>query len=230
MSISNEYNPLGTISPLPSGYVPREYIENIDYAFTFIPPIKHSYLIGVHCVCKANPCDGNDGGVYGYYFFNPGAQRISCFFDSKRSNNNVSYIEVVNDSLKSGYFGFNNLPFTCDDLVLINHNFFYDRNVYIKIAETEVANVSAGTGMQEIPCNIPFGIFNRKSGNPNTNESNAFHGKIYELKITYDKTLIHDLRPCLRLEDNAAGFYDIITKNFYGNVGRGYFYTDKERP
>ena len=51
----------------------------------------------------------------------------------------------------------------------------------------------------------------------------SFSGKIYGCKIMKSYNLVADLVPCIRLSDNSAGFYDLISQKFYGNSGTGWF-------
>lgn len=53
--------------------------------------------------------------------------------------------------------------------------------------------------------------------------SDHFIGKIYGCKIMKSYNLVADLVPCIRLSDNSAGFYDLISQKFYGNSGTGWF-------
>lgn len=53
----------------------------------------------------------------------------------------------------------------------------------------------------------------------------SFSGKIYGCKIMKSYNLVADLVPCIRLSDNSAGFYDLISQKFYGNSGTGWFLT-----
>ena len=57
------------------------------------------------------------------------------------------------------------------------------------------------------------------------NENDWLRGNVYYAKII-DKSTGHNVRefiPCYRKSDDAVGFYDTVTKNFYTNNGTGEF-------
>ena len=52
--------------------------------------------------------------------------------------------------------------------------------------------------------------------------------RIYECKIWNDSTLIRNFVPAKRIEDNAIGMYDKVSKTFYQNSGSGTFGVGEE--
>lgn len=43
-------------------------------------------------------------------------------------------------------------------------------------------------------------------------------GKLYNMQVTYNNTLVRDLVPCYRKNDNVAGLYDLVNNVFYSSA------------
>ena len=43
-------------------------------------------------------------------------------------------------------------------------------------------------------------------------------GKLYNMQVTYNNTLVRDLVPCYRKSDNVAGLYDLVNDVFYSSA------------
>ena len=53
----------------------------------------------------------------------------------------------------------------------------------------------------------------------------GFQGKMYYCKIYDNDVLVRDFIPAVRDSDGKAGLYDLVTNQFYTNVGTGADFT-----
>ena len=99
-----------------------------------------------------------------------------------------------------------------------NKGIIYDLefgNRYIKNLDTDEIVVSDATVSFDKKT-YPISIFGNRG---------SFSGKIYGCKIIQSYNLVADFVPCIRISDNSAGLYDLISQKFYGNSGTGEFLT-----
>lgn len=69
------------------------------------------------------------------------------------------------------------------------------------------------TGTTRVYNQYPVSLFGIKKGTT-AQTLNQFYGRIYRAKITENNTLLMDAVPCVRTNDNAVGFYDIVRDTF----------------
>lgn len=64
-------------------------------------------------------------------------------------------------------------------------------------------------------------IFVCTNGQSNVIRSSTWQGKIYSFKIFNNKneTVLREFVPCYRTADKIAGFYDLVSSEFYSNLG-----------
>lgn len=72
--------------------------------------------------------------------------------------------------------------------------------------------------------NVKLGIFKLgEAGNVWHTTTNPISCRLYEYTININGNEVSHCVPCYRKADNMAGFYDLIDKAFYTNVGTGTF-------
>lgn len=57
----------------------------------------------------------------------------------------------------------------------------------------------------------------------NTAVASTLSHKVYYCKIWDNNTLVRELIPCYKIANNEIGFYDTVTKTFFGKQGSGSF-------
>lgn len=62
---------------------------------------------------------------------------------------------------------------------------------------------------------------NKKESTGGMDRIKFYYGKIWERNSSGEHTLVRDFIPCLRLEDNKPGLYDLVNDEFYINKNAG---------
>lgn len=78
--------------------------------------------------------------------------------------------------------------------------------------------------------NIKIGIFRLGQDNNSWWSGNLMSAELYHYKLTKNDTIVRDMYPVYRKNDNKPGLYDIVNNTFYINAGTGEFIVgpDKE--
>ena len=99
-----------------------------------------------------------------------------------------------------------NLPFRFQFLL---------RYGYAEITVNGVTTSKTSTDDGRTDNNMHIAIGSR---NPNVASGTATH-RFYSVKIWRQGALVRDYRPCIRISDNKAGFYDVVNKTFNPSTG-----------
>lgn len=78
-----------------------------------------------------------------------------------------------------------------------------------------LSDTKTGSGRSHTQPTCLFGIKRKDS----STVEYASKGRIYYARVTNGGDLILDLIPCVRISDNAAGFYDVVNENFITATG-----------
>lgn len=200
-------------SRLPVGYTEVEYVQNTSYAYLDIgfKPNQDSRI-----VADMQQVTTNDfPRLWGAGTWN--------------SSNGIN-LNYEGGYLQIAWFGstswttFTSVPTNND-----RHTYDLNKN-YLYVDETLVGSNTYTT--KTASANIGIFCEIRDNGQPPTINNNPqywsgeyFKGKMYSFKVYDNGTLVRDLVPCIRDNDNTVGAYDIVNDVFY-TVPSGYT-TDK---
>lgn len=203
------YNP----SRLPQGYTEVEYVQNTGTSYldiAFKPNTNTRILTEMQAVSSANY-----PRLFGAGMWNAAAG-INLAYQTS-GGQNCLHINWYGRTSWSYYtsFTFDYNKHTYD---LNKNNLYRD--------ETLVGSISYTTSYQS---SDNLGVFTYiANGRPSQSGywgQEHFKGKMYSFKVYDNGTLVRDLVPCIRDNDNTVGAYDIINDVFY-TVPSGYT-TDK---
>lgn len=93
-----------------------------------------------------------------------------------------------------------------------------DKSLTYTLDNIEYKKTAFGKGTQN---NNNIAIFNRSITNPNTTRDIGC--RIYAFRIWISGILVRDLIPCIRKVDNEVCMYDLVSKQFFLNIGTGKF-------
>lgn len=187
---------------LPSGYKQLEYIQSngTQYINTGFQPNQNTR------VTTAAYLTAQDAGAWLFGARNSNAVATFGFLTYE----NAYRSDYNTDQNKS-------IPATYSDPFDIDKN----KNQTQINGETE-ATSTAGT----FQCNYPLILFGNNTGG---NISGFGSGKIYQLSIYDNGTLVRNFIPCQN-PDSEIGLYDTENSQFYGNAGAGAFIAGPEVP
>lgn len=179
-----------------SYYTELEYIESTgaQYILTDIVPTDDTGL-----VMRFSSSDTNLNGMY---------------VGSKSSTNAYFGIGNVDNEI---YFGWNTLT-PSEDRREIDENVIYE-------AELNYEGCNA-SGLNSVPVDAPLGTLESTiapiaifANNDNGTIRSYSKIKLYQMVITEGDEVSHYLVPCKRNIDDELGLYDVVTGNFYTNMG-----------
>lgn len=203
------YNP----SRLPVGYTEVEYVQNTGTSYldiAFKPNTNTRVLTEMQAVSSSDYPRLFGAGAWN------AAAGINLAYQSDGGTNNI-HISWYGRTSWSYY-----TSFTFD---YNKHTYDLNKN-YMYRDETLVGSTSYTTSYQSTD---NLGIFTYiGSGRPSSSSywgREHFKGKMYSFKVYDNGTLVRDLVPCVRDNDNEVGAYDIVNDVFY-TVPTGYT-TDK---
>ncbi len=190
-------------SRLPVGYTEVEYIQNTSrsYLNTSFKPNQDTRIVAdMQCVTSSQ---------YARYI---GAGR-----HDESNTIQFNYESYYNGALHISW-GANDSWTTYSDCVgdYNRHIYDWDKNYFYR-DKGETNQFSASTTYTSFQCTSDLGIFTYiNNGSPSSNYSLEYLlGKMYSFQIYDNGTLVRDLVPCVRDNDNTVGAYDIVNDVFY---------------
>ena len=196
---------------LPAGYKRCEYIEGTGTQFIDLGSIPIGKKTGFRI--RLNITSGTGGNAFGGFVPNTGnfaylgiRKGVAGFFTSNYSNN-----------IPVAYFG--NIPYGTD----IEYAYKYD-NVR-SLFSIQTNGIEIGTSRAFTMPNSSFALFSFKDPNGIIRSAAAEVAKmkLMPFEVFSGENIQAKLLPCIRLEDQSSGMYDIVSDTFFGNVGTGSF-------
>ena len=200
------YNP----SRLPQGYTEVEYIQNsgTSYFNTNFTPNQDTRVVCDMQMVTAS----NYPRLWGAGQWNS-ATGLMIDYDSNKFQvswfGNTSWTDYTSYPTSTSYY---------------RHTYDLNKN-YMYIDETLVGSNTYTTKTASDPIGIFVHIYNGRPSSSSYWGQEHFKGKMYSFQIYDNGTLVRDLVPCIRDNDNEVGAYDIVNDVFY-TVPSGYT-TDK---
>ena len=173
------------------------------------------------------------------YIQTTGTQYINTGFVPNQDSRAIVDVELVNTSNSTIIFGSrsgNNvaensfmlwningaLRFDYDEQVnstgiAVGGRHFVDINKNVATIDNQTFTATYGTFSSVYNFLLGTGV------NGGAADSRMSSGKWYSCKLYDNGTLIRDLVPCYRKDDNVAGMYDLVNAVFYTNAGTGSF-------
>lgn len=193
------YNP----SRLPQGYTEVEYVENQNrsYLNTQFKPNQDTRIVAkMQCVTSTQ---------YGRY--------IGAGAYNSRNAIQFDYESYYNGTLHVSW-GTQNSWTTYSSCVgdYNVHIYDWDKNYFYR-DKGEPNEFSATTSYGTFQCTDNLGIFTTiQNGSPSAQYSTEYlFGRMYSFQIYDNGTLVRDLVPCIKDNDNTVGCYDIVNDVFY---------------
>lgn len=197
-------------SRLPQGYTEVEYIQNsgTSYFNTNFVPNQDTRVV---CDMQ-NVTASNYPRLWGAGQWNS-ATGLMIDYDSNKFQvswfGNTSWTDYTSYPTSTSYY---------------RHTYDLNKN-YMYIDETLVGSNTYTTKTASDPIGIFVHIYNGRPSSSSYWGQEHFKGKMYSFQIYDNGTLVRDLVPCIRDNDNEVGAYDIVNDVFY-TVPSGYT-TDK---
>ena len=182
---------------LPSGYKLLEYIQSSGTQYVdsgFVP--NQDTRVKVECALVPSTED-------------------TRFLLGSRSAANSNEFQIATSS---GYYrtDYNTTHSNLSNTSYGNEKFYIDKNKNVTNLNNEY---SATATYSRFSCPVNLYIFGTN------NNGSFYHGataKVYTCKIYDNDVLVRDFVPCIK-DDGEFGLYDLVGKQFYGNVGTGTF-------
>ena len=182
---------------LPSGYKRLEYIQTngSQYINTGYIPTKNTKIE--------------------MEFYNS-AKSLNAVFGARTSAN-------VNDfNLFASLYNLNEFVFDTSGVrKIISQKALRNQKISAQVDKITINDITTSTGVANLNCEYPLYLFS-------VNTAGSFHTncalcKLYYFKIYENNVLQKDMIPAIRLEDNKAGLYDLISGVFYVDENGGNF-------
>ena len=196
---------------LPAGYKRCEYIEGTGTQFIDLGSIPIGEKSGFRI--RLNITSGTGANAFGGYVPNTGnfaylgmRRGVARFFTSNYSGS----VPVAN---------FGKIPYGTD----IEYAYKYD-NVR-SLFSIQTNGIEIGTSRTSTMPKSSFALFSFKEANGIIRRAAAEVAKMKLMlfEVFSGENIQAKLLPCIRLEDQSAGMYDIVSDTFFGNVGTGLF-------
>lgn len=190
---------------LPDEYQEVEYLEaNKKQYFWADIPIQDGLTVDA-----VQSFNAGDTYLFGGYAANTSDNK-SCF--------NGTYGGGVQGAYPSGYYILGNVT---QDWA-IYHVVTTHKDGIITLYVNDILN-SRNSGGQVSKTGSRCCVFAARRQGPIGTDAiqNAYSGRVYNLKVLKDNTLLADYVPCYRKADNKPGMYDLVTGTFYVNQGTG---------
>ncbi len=193
------YNP----SRLPIGYTEVEYVENQNrsYLNTQFKANQDTRIVAkMQCVTSSQYGRYIGAGTY--------SSKNAMQFDYESNYNGTLHVSWGAQSSWSTYS-------SCVGDYNV-HIYDWDKNYFYR-DKGEPNEFSATTTYGTFQCTDNLGIFTFiQNGNPSAQYSTEYlFGRMYSFQIYDNGTLVRDLVPCIRDNDNTVGAYDIVNDVFY---------------
>lgn len=105
--------------------------------------------------------------------------------------------------------------------VVIDQTPLYKQKISAQTDKITINGITKLTNVASLDCEYPLYLFSINTAG--SFDERCALGKLYSFKIYENNILQRDMTPCVRLEDNVAGLYDLVNGGFYTNEGMGEF-------
>ena len=182
---------------LPSGYKRLEYIQTngSQYINTGYIPTKNTKI------------------EMEFYNF---AKSLNAVFGARTSAN-------VNDfDLFASLYNLNEFVFDTSGVrKIISQKALRNQKISAQVDKITINDITTSTGVANLNCEYPIYLFSINTAG--SFYTNCALCKLYYFKIYENNVLQRDMIPAIRLEDNKAGLYDLISGVFYVDENGGNF-------
>jgi len=189
------YNPHWT-SRLPEGYTEVEYIENQASAYI---------NTGVYLYDSTANSYSISGKVYPTYV--PSLGDFQTFVNA--------------EGVTSPYYGMTYRVRSNTGAIQLDQNPSGHATLSSESLGDGIIQFTISTTATNCTNTIPLGLFCSWS-NGSLNPYRYFRGRMYEMQITLNNTLVRHFVPCKRDSDDIVGLYDIVNDVFYSSVNGVY--------
>ena len=201
------------VDELPAGYKRCEYIEGTGTQFIDLGSIPIGEKSGFRI--RLNITSGTGANAFGGFVPNTGnfsyfglRKGVAGFFTSNYSSGASSPVA-----------SFGKILYGTD----IEYTYKYD-NVR-SLFSIQTNGIEIGTSRTFTMPNSSYALFSFKDKNGIIRRAanQVAKMKLMLFEVFSGENIQAKLLPCIRLEDQSAGMYDIVSDTFFGNVGTGSF-------
>ena len=198
---------------LPAGYKRCEYIEGTGTQFIDLGSIPIGEKSGFRI--RLNITSDTGSNAFGGYV--PNTENFSYF--GLRNGYACFFTSNYSTSTNNPVANFGEILYGTD----IEYAYKYD-NVR-SLFSIQTNGIEIGTSRTFTMPNSSFALFSFKDANGiiRRAESQVAKMKLMLFEVFSGENIQAKLLPCIRLEDQSAGMYDIVSDTFFGNVGTGSF-------
>ena len=197
---------------LPDGYKRCEYIEGTGTQFIDLGSIPIGEKFGFRI--RLNITSGTGANAFGGFV--PNTRQFSYF---GLRNGADFFTSNYSSSVSSPVAHFGKILYGID----IEYAYKYD-NVR-SLFSIQTNGIETGTSRTFTIPNSSYALFSFKDANGiiRRAEGEVAKMKLMLFEVFSGENIQAKLLPCIRLEDQSAGMYDIVSDTFFGNVGKGSF-------
>ena len=198
---------------LPAGYKRCEYIEGTGTQFIDLGSIPIGEKTGFRI--RLNITSGTGANAFGGYV--PNTRNFAYF--GLRGGDSRFYTSNYSSSGYKPVADFGRILYGTD----IEYAYKYD-NVR-SLFSIQTNGIEIGTSRTFTMPNSSFALFSFKDANGiiRSAAKEVAKMKLMLFEVFSGENIQAKLLPCIRLEDQSAGMYDIVSDTFFGNVGTGSF-------
>lgn len=198
---------------LPAGYKRCEYIEGTGTQFIDLGSIPIGEKSGFRI--RLNVTKGTGANAFGGYV--PNTKNFSYF--GLRYGNSSFFTSNYSSNIYSPVAYFEKILYGTD----VEYAYKYD-NVR-SLFSVQINGKETGTSSAFTMPNCSYALFSFKDANGIIRSSavEVAKMKLMLFEVFSGENIQAKLLPCIRLEDQSAGMYDIVSDTFFGNVGTGSF-------
>ena len=198
---------------LPAGYKRCEYIEGTGTQFIDLGSIPIGEKSGFRI--RLNITSGTGGNAFGGCV--PNTRNFSYF--GLRGGSASFYTSNYSSSGYKPVAGFGKILYGTD----IEYAYKYD-NVR-SLFSIQTNGIEIGTSRTFTMPNSSYALFSFKDANGIIRRAadEVAKMKLMLFEVFSGENIQAELLPCIRLEGQSAGMYDIVSDTFFGNVGTGSF-------
>ena len=198
---------------LPAGYKRCEYIEGTGTQFIDLGSIPIGEKSGFRI--RLNITSGTGANAFGGYV--PNTENFSYF--GLRKEYSWFFTSNYSPEINAPVADFGRILYGTD----IEYAYKYD-NVR-SLFSIQTNGIEIGTSRTFTMPNSSFALFSFKDANGiiRRAEGQVAKMKLMLFEVFSGENIQAKLFPCIRLEDQSSGMYDIVSDTFFGNVGTGSF-------
>jgi len=189
------YNPHQT-TRLPEGYTEVEYIENQTYAYI---------NTGVYLYNSSSNSYSISGKVCPTY--------VSSLGDFQ------TFLNA--EGVTTPYYGMTYRVRSSNGAIRLDQNPSGHATLNSESLGDGIIQFTISTTATTVTNTIPLGLFCSWT-NSNLSPYRYFKGKMYEMQVTLNNTLVRHFVPCKRDSDDIVGLYDLVNDVFYSSVNGVY--------